>query len=102
MVHMAIDAKRVDSGDPDAPEELPGEGYANVVARFSPRSRVRVDEDVDIVVNAENLHFFDGQDPRHLGLIAAGSGPVGGRGRGGGGPSCRTARTRPGAGSRRG
>ena len=62
MVHMAIDAKRVDSGDPDAPEELPGEGYANVVARFSPRSRVRVDEDVDIVVNAENLHFFDGQD----------------------------------------
>ena len=47
MVHMAIDAKRVDSGDPDAPEELPGEGYANVVARFSPRSRVRVDEDVD-------------------------------------------------------
>ena len=61
MVHMAIDAKRVDSGDPDAPEELPGEGYANVVARFSPRSRVRVDEDVDIVVNAENMHFFDGQ-----------------------------------------
>ncbi len=62
MVHMAIDAKRVDSGDPDAPEELPGEGYANVVARFSPRSRVRVDEDVDIVVNAEAMHFFDGQN----------------------------------------
>ena len=62
MVHMAIDAKRVDSGDPDAPEELPGEGYANVVARFSPRSRVRVDEDVDIVVNAEDMHFFDGQN----------------------------------------
>ena len=61
MVHMSIDAKRVDSGDPDAPEELPGEGYANVVARFSPRSRVRVDEDVDIVVNTDNLHFFDGQ-----------------------------------------
>jgi multiple sugar transport system ATP-binding protein len=62
MVHMAIDAKRVDSGDPDAPEELPGEGYANVVARFSPRSRVHVDEDVDVVVASENLHFFDAQN----------------------------------------
>ena len=61
MVHMLIDAKRVDSGDPDAPDEIHGEGYANVVARFSPRSRVRVDEDVDIIVNADNMHFFDGQ-----------------------------------------
>ena len=70
MVHMAIDAKRVDSGDPDAPEELPGEGYANVVGSVQPAVTVRVDEDVDIVVNAENLHFFDGQDPRSdLGLI---------------------------------
>jgi multiple sugar transport system ATP-binding protein len=60
MVHMLIDAKRVDSGDPDAPDEIHGDGYANVVARFSPRSRVRVDEDVDIVVNADNMHFFDG------------------------------------------
>jgi multiple sugar transport system ATP-binding protein len=67
MVHMLIDAKRVDSGDPDAPEEMHGEGYANVVARFSPRSRVRVDEDVDIIVNAENLHFFDGQDFQAIG-----------------------------------
>ena len=74
MVHMAIDAKRVDSGDPDAPEELPGEGYANVVARFSPRSRVRVDEDVDIVVTAENLHFFDGQNPRRSGADRARAG----------------------------
>ena len=66
MVHMAIDAKRVDSGDPDAQEELPGEGYANLVARFSPRSRVRVDDDIDIVVAAENLHFFDAQTHRAI------------------------------------
>ena len=58
---MAIDAKTVDSGDPDAPEELPGEGAANLIARFSPRSRVRVDEDVDIVVATERAHFFDAQ-----------------------------------------
>ena len=38
MVHFELDdAKRVNSGDPDAPEELLGEGVANAVARFSPR-----------------------------------------------------------------
>ena len=68
MVHFELaDAKRVNSGDPDAPQELLGEGVANAVARFSPRSRVRVDEDVEISVASENLHFFDADDPqRHL------------------------------------
>jgi multiple sugar transport system ATP-binding protein len=62
MVHFSIDsATRVNSGDPDAPEELLGEGVANAVARFSPRSRVRVDDDVEISVASENMHFFDGQ-----------------------------------------
>ena len=34
-------AKTVNSGDPDAPEQELGEGIANAVARFSPRSRVQ-------------------------------------------------------------
>ena len=60
MVHFEIaDAQRVNSGDPDAPQELVGGGVANAVARFSPRSRVRVDEQVEIIVASENLHFFD-------------------------------------------
>jgi multiple sugar transport system ATP-binding protein len=60
MVHFELaDVERVNSGDPDAPQELLGEGVANAVARFSPRSRVRVDQDIDIVVASENLHFFD-------------------------------------------
>jgi len=60
MVHLEVeDAKRVDSGDPDAPQDLVGGGVANAVARFSPRSRVRVDQEVEIVVATENLHFFD-------------------------------------------
>jgi multiple sugar transport system ATP-binding protein len=60
MVHLELDdAQRVNSGDPDAPEELLGEGVANAVARFSPRSRARVDEEVEISVASENLHFFD-------------------------------------------
>jgi multiple sugar transport system ATP-binding protein len=60
MVHFSIDATRVNSGDPDAPDEL-GEGVANTVARFNPRSRVRVDDDVEVAVSTENLHFFDAQ-----------------------------------------
>ena len=62
MVHFELpEAKRVNSGDPDAPEELLGEGVANAVARFNPRSRVSVDQDVEIAVASENLHFFDAQ-----------------------------------------
>jgi multiple sugar transport system ATP-binding protein len=60
MVHFEVDdAQRVNSGDPDAPQELLGEGVANAVARFSPRSRVSVDQDVEISVASENMHFFD-------------------------------------------
>jgi multiple sugar transport system ATP-binding protein len=62
MVHLELDdTKRVHSGDPDAAEELLGEGVANAVARFSPKSRVRVDEEVEISVACENLHFFDAE-----------------------------------------
>jgi multiple sugar transport system ATP-binding protein len=63
MVHFELDdTKRVNSGDPDAPEELLGAGVANAVARFSPRSQVHVDQDVEITVASENLHFFDASD----------------------------------------
>jgi multiple sugar transport system ATP-binding protein len=61
MVHLAIDAKTVNSGDPDAPQELVGEGISNAVARFHARSRVALDEEVEVVVSSENIHFFDAQ-----------------------------------------
>ena len=59
MVHMSIDAPTVDSGDPDAPEELPGEGQANAVGRFNPRSAVRAGQTAEVAVATDNLHFFD-------------------------------------------
>jgi multiple sugar transport system ATP-binding protein len=59
MVHLNIDAKTVNSGDPDAPEEIHGEGYANAVARFSPRSQVHIEEPTEVVVATDKLHFFD-------------------------------------------
>jgi multiple sugar transport system ATP-binding protein len=56
MVHFALDAPTVDSGDPDAVDE---KGSANAVGRFNPRSRVRIGDAVTIAVSSENLHFFD-------------------------------------------
>ena len=67
MVHLELDdAKRVNSGDPDAPEELAGEGVANAVAKFSPKSRVNVDQEIEISVASENLHFFDASSHRAI------------------------------------
>ena len=56
VVHFALDAARVDAGNPDAADDL---SAANAVARFDPRSRCRAGEPVDIAVTVENLHFFD-------------------------------------------
>lgn len=57
MVHFEIDARRVDSGDPDAVNE--STGSANAVGRVSPRSTVKPRSRVEFVVATENLHFFD-------------------------------------------
>ena len=59
MVHFVLDARTVNSGDPDAPEQELGEGISNAVGRFDPRSRIRADENIEIAVSTENLHFFD-------------------------------------------
>ena len=59
MVHFALDAARVDSGDPDGVEETVATGTTNAVGRFHPRSRVRIGETIEVAVANENLHFFD-------------------------------------------
>jgi multiple sugar transport system ATP-binding protein len=59
MVHFRLDAPTVDSGDPDAVEEAGGEGSANAVGRFHPRSAARAGQRAEIAVAVENLHFFD-------------------------------------------
>ncbi len=61
MVHFRLDAKTVDSGDPDAVEETHGENAANAVGRFSPRSPARMGQQVEIAVASENVHFFDAE-----------------------------------------
>ena len=66
MVHFSIDAKTVNSGDPDAPEQELGEGVANAIARFNPRSTVKPDEPVEVSVSTENIHFFDAESHERI------------------------------------
>jgi multiple sugar transport system ATP-binding protein len=56
IVHVNIDAARIDSGDPDAVEDL---GTANAVARFEEASAVRAGESIDLSVDVSKLHYFD-------------------------------------------
>ena len=57
MVHIAIDAPWVDGGDPDAVVAI-GETKA-AVARFSPKSNVRIGDSARVTIDAAQLHFFD-------------------------------------------
>jgi multiple sugar transport system ATP-binding protein len=59
VVHLKIDAVRIDSGDPDAVEDLGG--AANAVARFDPQSEVQPGTQIALGIAADNLHFFDAE-----------------------------------------
>ncbi|MCP5025631.1 MAG: sn-glycerol-3-phosphate ABC transporter ATP-binding protein UgpC [Actinomycetia bacterium] len=61
VVHFGLDATTVDSGDPDAVEEVRSSD-ANMVGRFDPRSRVGTGEEMEMVVTTSNIHFFDPDD----------------------------------------
>ncbi|TPL91647.1 ABC transporter ATP-binding protein [Mesorhizobium sp. B2-3-12] len=57
IVHLTIDAVRVDSGDPDAVQDF---GLAsNAVARFEPASTVRSGTEIRLALDDAKLHFFD-------------------------------------------
>lgn len=57
IVHLNIDAVRVDSGDPDAVQDF---GLAsNAVARFEPVSTVRSGAEIRLALDDAKLHFFD-------------------------------------------
>jgi len=64
VVHLGLDLRTVASGDPDALDAvgLAGEARGIVVGRFSPRSRVRLAEEIQVAVDAERLQFFDATD----------------------------------------
>ncbi|RWK11170.1 MAG: ABC transporter ATP-binding protein [Mesorhizobium sp.] len=57
IVHLNIDAVRVDSGDPDAAQDF---GMtSNGVAKFEPVSTVRSGSEIRLALDDTKLHFFD-------------------------------------------
>ncbi|ESY75610.1 ABC transporter ATP-binding protein [Mesorhizobium sp. M0051] len=59
IVHLNIDAVRVDSGDPDAVQDF---GLAsNAVAKFEPASTVRSGSEIRLALDDAKLHFFDSE-----------------------------------------
>ncbi len=57
MVHFQLDARTVDSGDPDVLDDVGDTG--RTVARFDPRSAARIGAALEVAVTTENIHFFD-------------------------------------------
>ena len=64
IVHLKLDAVRVDSGDPDAVEDL--SGAANMVARVEAASGIETGQTIDLAIDPGKLHFFHPQT--HLAL----------------------------------
>jgi ABC-type glycerol-3-phosphate transport system substrate-binding protein len=58
VVHFEVDAPKVVTADTeDVPtHEIEGTKF---VAAFAPRSRVRVGDQIEVVVDTERMHFFD-------------------------------------------
>ena len=57
IVHLNIDAVRVDSGAPDAVQDF---GMAsNAAAKFEPESAVRSGSEIRLALDDTKLHFFD-------------------------------------------
>ena len=57
IVHLSIDAVRIDFGDPDAVEDLGS--AANAVAKFEEASVARAGELIDLAIDVAKLHYFD-------------------------------------------
>jgi multiple sugar transport system ATP-binding protein len=67
MVHLGVDAPQALTEDVrELAEDVGAEAVqalekreATIVGRFSPRSRVKVGDDVEVAVDTRTLHFFD-------------------------------------------
>jgi multiple sugar transport system ATP-binding protein len=59
LIHFSIAAPPVESGDPDALDELSEVDARRCTARFSPASKARLGDHVQINVTVEHLYFFD-------------------------------------------
>jgi len=58
-LHFALDATAVDSGDPDALDDLSDEGESRCTARFSAVTKARPGDRIEVNVMTAKMYFFD-------------------------------------------
>ena len=59
LMHFVVEAPSVDSGDPDALDELGEEDKSRSTARFSAATRARPGDRIQVNVETSKMHFFD-------------------------------------------
>ena len=59
LMHFVVEAPPVESGDPDALDELGEEDKSRCTARFSAATRARPGDRININVETSKMHFFD-------------------------------------------
>ncbi len=59
LMHFGLEATMVDSGDPDALDELGDDDESRCTARFSAATRARPGDQLKVNVTTASLHFFD-------------------------------------------
>ena len=59
LMHFVVEAPPVESGDPDALDELGEEDQSRCTARFSAATRARPGDRIKINVETSKMHFFD-------------------------------------------
>jgi len=59
LIHFGLAAPHVNSGDPDALDELGDENEVRCTARFSADTRARPGDRIQVNVTTKKMHFFD-------------------------------------------
>lgn len=59
LMHFGLSAAQVESGDPDALDELGDDEASRCTARFSPQSKAKPGDEILVNVDTINMHFFD-------------------------------------------
>ena len=62
VAHLDVGATTVDTGDPDLDElgQGPEGAHSSIIGRFSPHSEVQVGSEIEVAVDTNRVHFFNG------------------------------------------
>lgn len=65
LIHFPLNVPSIDTGDPDALDELASIASGRCTARFDANSNARIGDQIRTNIAVDNMHFFD----RETGLV---------------------------------